>query len=100
MKDIRQRKCGCVYFEVGPPVQCPKHQAKEERTESLALRRAVNERTRKLGHELTDWVEYDSRPGKWTAYCRGCGLMAIIYDSPDLTMGDQICGKVLLKECE
>jgi MinD superfamily P-loop ATPase len=99
MKDIRQRKCGCVYFEVGPPVQCPKHQAKEERFESLQLRSAARACALRLGHDLTDWIEYDSKPGKWTSYCHGCGAMAIVYDSPAMTLGDQILGNALTKDC-
>lgn len=99
MKDIRQKKCGCVVFQVGPPVQCPKHLKREEKTESSALRRAARSRAHDLGHDLTDWVEYDSLPGKWTAYCHTCGYMAIVYDSPSLTLGDQILGNALTKEC-
>lgn len=99
MKDIRERKCGCIYFQVGPPVLCSKHEIKEAKTESSAIRRAAREHATHLGHDLTDWSEYESVPGKWTSYCRTCGLMAITYDSPALTLGDQILGHALTKEC-
>lgn len=99
MKDIAQKKCGCVTFQVGPPIPCEKHKAKEERTETAQLRRAIKQHALDLGHDLTDWVEYDSRPGKWTSFCHTCGSMAIMYDRPDMTLGDQVLGNALTKEC-
>ena len=99
MKELREKKCGCIIYQVGPPLQCPKHTAKDANSESKQLRRTARDHATTLGHDLTDWVEYESLPGKWTSYCRTCGYMAIVYDHPKLAPGDQILGNALTKEC-
>lgn len=93
------RKCGCIYFEHGPPVVCDKHAARTEESEVKQLRAAVRAQAYALDHDLTDWVEYESRPGKWTCYCHRCGRMVIVYDKANLTLGDQISGKPLEERC-
>jgi hypothetical protein len=82
MKELRERKCGCIYYAFGPPLPCPKHAKKSRIKEEKALRRAVEEQLAENGHVLTSWSEYDSLPGKWTSYCENCGVMAIVYDLP------------------
>lgn len=88
-RDIKERKCGCLYYSYGPPVLCKKHDKKSRVKEERALRALVEEQLAELGHVLTGWSEYGSVPGKWTAYCEKCGVLAIVYDKPP-KVGDQI----------
>lgn len=94
---MKVRKCGCVFFEYGPPVKCGKHAAREQEIEEKGLRKAVREQATDLGHDLTRFMEYESRPGKWTAHCNRCERIVIVYDDvPE--RGDQINGKLILEE--
>lgn len=105
MKDMKEKKCGCVIFEVGPPILCDEHQAKQAKKDARAqvleekgLRRIVVDRSRELGHDPTTFKPYGSQPGKWTAYCRHCGALIIVYDSvPE--RGDQVAGGAAFKTC-
>ena len=96
---MRERKCGCIYFEHGPPVKCGKHEAKEQLLEDRSLRRAVAEDVAKRGHKLGEWSEYESLPGKWTAYCMNCGLIAIVYDKPQEHV-DQVNSWCFTRDCK
>lgn len=97
--DMRVRSCGCITYEYGPPFKCDKHQAKEKFSEEHGLRRTIREHAFGLGHELTLFSEYESYPGKWTAFCNTCGHIVIVYDVPPVR-GDQVNGKnILEKEC-
>jgi hypothetical protein len=95
--DIRPRKCGCLYFEHGPPVFCGKHAAQQQRDEERGLRRAVRDQAEAHGHDLTDFSEYESQKGKWTAHCRRCFALMIVYDEVP-ARGDQVNGKKVLEE--
>jgi hypothetical protein len=93
------RSCGCITYEYGPPIKCPKHEAKDKVAEENALRRAVREHAFDNGHDLTLFSEYESFPGKYTAFCNTCGHIVIVYDVPP-ERGDQINGKgILSKRC-
>lgn len=95
-EDFRRKRCGCIEYDYGPPHVCPKHQLAEEK----GLRKAVREQAEVLGHKLTQFSEYESRPGKWTAFCTFCEHIVIVYDAPQ-DVFDQINGpKVLEKECK
>lgn len=94
---IKERKCGCIYFEHGPPVICQKHAARNQELEELGLRKAVRDTAETLGHSLTRFSEYESHPGKWTAYCQHCEHLVIVYDAVP-TRGDQINGRKILEE--
>lgn len=96
---VKERKCGCLYFEYGPPVKCPKHTAREKELEEKGLRRLVSDQAKDNGHELTRWAEYESRRGKWTCHCMKCGLVFIAYDAPP-DVGDQIAGWGLGNACK
>lgn len=110
---MKEKKCGCIIFEVGPPVLCEKHQAridkKERRAEKAAAREQVREEKglRKLvldsaqehGHDLSRFKEYPSYDGKWVAHCHGCGAVAIVYDKTP-KYGDQINAAKLFADCE
>lgn len=113
MKDVKEKKCGCIQFEVGPPVLCEKHQHKLEKKEKREAKRAARETAREEkglrktvaqqaqdnGHDLSRFKEYGSRPGKWTAHCHSCGAIVIVYDTvPEY--GDQIAGAGVFKACE
>ena len=52
-RDVREKKCGCIVFEVGPPVLCDVHQAKQikrearqQRQEERGLRKLVADAAR------------------------------------------------------
>ena len=105
MKDVKEKKCGCIYFEVGPPVLCGRHlqreikKAEREKVrEEKGLRKVVAETAFTNGHDLSKFKEYGSRPGKWTAHCHSCGSMVIVYDQPP-ERGDQVSGKALFEPC-
>jgi hypothetical protein len=94
---MKTRKCGCIYFEVGPPVKCTKHATREQELEEIGLRKAVRDTAETLGHSLTRFSEYESLPGKWTAFCEHCERVVIVYDKvPE--RGDQINGRRILEE--
>jgi hypothetical protein len=95
LEDYRVKRCGCIEYDFGPPHICPKHQLAEEK----GLRRAVREQAEARGHRLTQFSEYESRPGKWTAFCMNCERLVIVYDAPP-DVGDQINGpQILEKDC-
>lgn len=109
---MREKKCGCIIFDVGPPVPCTKHatQAKrkeereqrrtqrEQKKEERGLRKIVAEQAFNQGHDLSKFKEYPSLPGKWTAWCHTCGALVIVYDRvPE--RGDQIAGKAVFQPC-
>lgn len=95
-RDVKEKKCGCVIFEVGPPVLCETHQrkaakqhARAQALEEKGLRKLVADQARDHGHDLSRFKEYASAGGKWTAYCHNCGAIAIVYDRvPE--RGDQV----------
>lgn len=94
---MKVRKCGCIYFEYGPPVKCNKCSGRDQEVEEKGLRKAVRDQAAMHGHELTRFQEYESRPGKWTAHCIKCERIVIVYDDvPE--RGDQINGRLLLEE--
>lgn len=97
--DLKEKACGCVTFAVGPPVFCDKHLKKIQSSEERGLRKAVREQSDALAHDLTPFEEYESTPGKWTAYCRFCGNMFIVYDEIPSHGGDQIAGWALTTQC-
>src|SRR5437016_5874709 len=97
-RDVRERRCGCLYFEVGPPVLCGRHEKKTRIKEEKALRQRVVERAAELGHDLKRFDEYGNQKGKWTSFCLSCGWLAIAYDEPP-PVGDQVSGKVLSLPC-
>lgn len=124
MPDIRTKKCGCIVFDVGDPVLCPKHaeratkrasrearlasrEAKRERKAKVAeekgLRKLVTEKAAELGHDLKRFQEYGAagQPGKWTSYCANCGDLVIVYDELKHVPADsdQVIGKVLTERC-
>ena len=111
-RDMKEKKCGCIIFEVGPPVLCEKHQhkiekqtrreekraAREQAREEKGLRKIVLDKAAEHGHDLSRFKEYASRPGKWTAHCHACGAIVIVYDkTPEY--GDQIAGAAVFKPC-
>lgn len=94
---IKERKCGCLYFEYGPPVKCQKHADRDQEIIEKGLRKVVRDTAETLGHSLTRFLEYESRPGKWTAFCTLCERVVIVYDDvPE--RGDQINGKRIVEE--
>lgn len=95
---MTEKQCGCITFQVGPPVFCNTHEKKNQLSDERGLRKAVREKTESLGHTLSDYSEYESTPGKWTAYCQACGWMTIVYDEVPLR-GDQIAGRTLTEPC-
>lgn len=112
MKDMKERKCGCLVYELGPPVLCERHQAKADRRakkearraerevekEEKGLRKVVLETAESNGHVLSKFKEYPSCPGKWTAHCHLCGSIVIVYDKmPE--RGDQIAGQAVFNPC-
>lgn len=106
MSDMKEKACGCINYEVGPPVYCEKHQSKankkaerEQAREEKGLRKIVAQQALDLGHDLSPFREYGSRPGKWTAHCHSCGGLVIVYDTvPEF--GDQIGGPAVFKACQ
>ena len=102
---MKERKCGCLYFEHGPPVPCEKHQrklekkeAREKAKEEKGLRKIVADKALENGHDLTHFKEYGSQPGKWVAHCHSCGGLVIVYENiPE--RGDQICGQAVFAAC-
>jgi hypothetical protein len=96
--DMRERKCGCIYYCYGPPLLCPTHQAKQQEEEETGLRKLVKDQCEGLGHKVTRFSEYESQPGKWTAYCETCGKVIIVYDEPP-RLGDQINSPCLTEVC-
>lgn len=104
-RDMKEKKCGCIIFEVGPPVLCGKHQSKVDRKEKReklkeekGLRKLVLDKAIENGHDLSRFKEYGSRPGKWVAHCHACGAMVIVYDAAP-EYGDQIAGPAVFKTC-
>jgi hypothetical protein len=93
------KKCGCITYEYGPPLLCDKHQRKTQENEEKGLRKVVRDEAHNRGHDLTLFTEYESYPGKWTAFCNTCGRIVIVYDEvPE--RGDQVNGKLILeKDC-
>ena len=99
MKDgMAVRPCGCIRYEYGPPVQCDKHEQRDQLSEERSLRRAAADAAALLGHKLGDWTEYESTPGKWTAFCQHCALIVIVYDTPQAHV-DQVLGWALQRKC-
>jgi hypothetical protein len=98
VKDMRTKKCGCIVFKVGPTVLCGKHEAREALIEERTLRRAARDAAAEKGHKLGDFTEYESCPGKWTAFCQTCGLIVIVYDEPQADV-DQVFGWALSRKC-
>jgi len=112
MKDTKEKKCGCIYYEVGPPLLCTKHKTKknnkaerEERkrnrervAEERGLRKAALETARKRGHDMSPFKETTGTRGKFVTYCFDCGRLAIVYDRIPV-YGDQVHGKSLTEEC-
>lgn len=95
---MKQRKCGCITYDYGPPLTCPKHQTAEEK----GLRKLVRDTAESLGHRLNNFTEYESQRGKWTAFCQHeqCCQIVIIYDEPQPHLEAQINGKnILEREC-
>lgn len=114
MKDgMKEKKCGCIVFDVGPPVLCGKHQHNEEKKEHRAEKKAAREQAREekglrkivldkaieFGHDLSRFKEYPSADGKWVAHCHRCGSIAIVYDRTP-KYGDQINAAKLFVDCE
>lgn len=95
MREMKVRRCGCIAYQYGPPHTCPKHQRQEEK----GLRKHIREQVNALGHDLSEFSEYESCPGKWTAWCRKCERIVILYDLPP-THGDQIAGRPIAEECD
>ena len=96
--DLKEKACGCVTYAVGPPLFCNKHQKLLDRQEDRGLRKAVREQAEAGKHDLSPFTEYESLPGKWTAYCQSCGWMVIVYDEiPE--RGDQVAGRPLTEPC-
>lgn len=95
LEDFTTKRCGCIEYDYGPPRTCSKHQLAEEK----GFRKLVREQAEARGHRLTHFTEYESRIGKWTAYCMTCEYIVIVYDLPP-DVGDQIVGpKILEKDC-
>jgi len=102
---MKEKKCGCIIFEHGPPVQCEGHQrqtdkkvAREKAREEKGLRKIVAEQALSQGHDLACFKEYASCQGKWVSHCHECGAMVIVYDTvPE--RGDQIAGPGIFKAC-
>ena len=90
---MKTKRCGCIEYDFGPPHICPKHQLAEEK----GLRKAVRDQAETLGHTLNQFSEYESRRGKWTAFCTQCERIVIVYDTPP-DVGDQINGPRILEE--
>ena len=100
MRDgMRQRKCGCIKYDYGPPLLCNYHKKRSTEKEEKTLRRAVADQVRDNGHELTPWREYPNVKGKYTAYCYGCGVIAIVYNDPPTGNQDQVSSWILNKPC-
>jgi len=95
---MRERKCGCILYEYGPPFKCPKHQSKLREREEKSFRKVVSEHVASLGHDLTRWEEYESKKGKWTSFCKHCGDIAIVYDEPQSAV-DQVISHMLSQPC-
>lgn len=105
MRDVKEKKCGCIIFQIGPPVLCDTHQAKatkrearQQRQEERGLRKLVADAARDHGHDLSTFREYNSQPGKWTAHCHSCGALAIVYDAVPLR-GDQVNAARFFEAC-
>jgi hypothetical protein len=100
---IKERKCGCLYYQYGPPVKCHKHESKEVEGEKKRFRRLLTEHAESLGHRPTRWEAdaSDSRwcKGKWTMFCQDCGFIGIAYDAP-IPGVDQMSGRVLQVTCK
>lgn len=95
---MKERKCGCITFEYGPPIKCATHQAKDRAQEVSEIRKRASKAAFDLGHDLTQFRPYGSCRGKFTAYCHACGAFAIVYDTTP-ERGDQVCGDALLRQC-
>jgi hypothetical protein len=110
---MKEKKCGCIVFEIGPPVLCETHQHKLERKEKIAEKKAAREVEREEkglrkivldtavghGHDLSRFKEYPSFDGKWVAHCHRCGAVGIVYDRTP-KYGDQINAAKLFLDCE
>ena len=94
---MKVRKCGCIYYEYGPPLLCEKHNHKQYEEQEKGLRKLVRERTGSRGHKLSKFKEYESMHGKWTAFCEHCEKIVIVYDEP--VHGDQVVGHPLTEKC-
>lgn len=105
---MRNRKCGCKIDKKTPTnsILCERHatrakrRAKREKVqEEKGLRREVIQLAEGNGHALTRFKEYPSVTGKWTAFCKNCGDLFIVYDEiPEA--GDQIESWSLTKQCK
>jgi len=95
---LKEKKCGCIVFEYGPPIVCSTHQLKEKVKDEREIRRLAREQSRRFGHDLSDFREYPSTPGKWVAHCHTCGGMAIVYDEVP-ARGDQLAGPAMFNDC-
>lgn len=103
---MREKKCGCVVFDHGPPILCVTHQTKIERKverekaqEEKGIRKAAHEAARRLGHDLSRFKETKATRGKWVAFCRSCGALVIVYDEIPRSGCDQISGKPISEGC-
>lgn len=108
MRDgMKEKKCGCVIYEYGPPVLCTAHLTrlarKEEREqikEEKGLRKTVIEACEDYGHDLARFKEYPSYRGKWVTHCHSCGWIVIVYDEIPHHGGDQINSRCLTEGCQ
>ena len=98
-RDVRERKCGCLVFKFGPPVPCGKHAKKAVVKEAKALRFLFERQLNEMDHELTEWSEYINCPGKWTAHCIHCGVIAVCYEKMPPKDTDQMHSWGLKKKC-
>ena len=112
MKDMKEKKCGCIVFEIGPPVLCSKHKTRENKkvdreerkrrkeqvAEEKGLRKAAADTARKRGHDMSPFKETTGTRGKFVSYCFDCGRLTIVYDRIPF-FGDQVSGKSLTEEC-
>lgn len=102
---MKERKCGCIVYEFGPPLLCVTHKTKadrkiqrDQRKEEKGLRKIVAQQAFDQGHDLSQFREYKSQDGKWVAHCHSCGAMCIVYDRmPE--RGDQVAGKAIFQPC-
>ena len=102
---MKEKKCGCIVFEHGPPIPCERHARKIEKQEARVkakeekgLRKIVAQQALDNGHDLARFKEYSSQQGKWTSHCHQCGALIIVYDEiPE--RGDQISGRAVFEPC-
>jgi hypothetical protein len=95
---ITERKCGCLYYEYGPPLLCGKHEVRATAVARKTLRSTITDHIEANGHALARWSEYESMPGKWTTYCTQCGEVVIAYEEIPQA-GDQVNSHILDGAC-